>query len=484
MTSTATFPDRGSALRLAVILGAYLMIILDTSIVITALPSIHRSLHFSATGLSWVQNAYTLAFGGLLLLGARAGDLLGRRRLFAAGIALFTVASVVGGLAPTSGILLGARAVQGAGAAIAAPAALALLTTSFPEGRARTRAIALYAAVAGAGGSVGLVLGGALTEWVSWRLGLFINLPVGAALLWLGPRVLPETPRRTGHFDVAGALLSTFGMTALVFGFVSAAENGWSGTLTVASFVASVVMLTALVLVERRATQPIIVLRLFSQRERTGAYAARLFTVAGMFGMFFFVTQFLQSALGYSPIEAGLAFLPTTLLLFAAAQLAPRLAARFGEMRLLVGGLAVALTGMLWLGQLSESAHYLPQLALPMALLGIGIGTALTPLTTLGVRGVAAEDAGAASGLVNVSQQIGASLGISILVTRFAAASHDGVTAAERLTHGVTAALAGSAVFLGLALFVAVVSLRPRRAEVVVAPVEEEWSEAELDVAA
>jgi EmrB/QacA subfamily drug resistance transporter len=470
------------SLLLAVILGAYLMIILDTSIVITALPSIHRDLHFSATGLSWVQNAYTLTFGGLLLLGARAGDLLGRRRLFSLGIGLFTVASMAGGLAPSADVLLIARALQGIGAAIAAPAALALLTTSFPEGPERGRAVALYTAVAGGGGSVGLVLGGMLTEWASWRWGLFINVPVGAALLWLGPRVLPETPRRTGHFDFTGAITSTLGMTSLVYGFVRAAADGWSNTLTIASFVVSGVFLAGFLAAERRAKAPVVPLRLFASRERSGAFLARALVVSGMFGMFFFVTQFLQGVLGFSPLQAGVAFLPTSAVLFAATQIVPRLAGRMNDVRLIATGVSLALIGMVWLSRLSEGTHYFPQLAIPMALLGAGIGTALTPLTGAGIRGVAPEDAGAASGLVNVSQQIGASLGLSILITLFASASHTSADTGPRLAfaNGVGTALTGSAVFLALGLAVVFVALRPRAGKA--NAVEPSFGELDLDV--
>jgi len=475
---------RSPTLILALILGAYLMIILDTSIVITALPSIHRSLHFSATGLSWVQNAYTLTFGGLLLLGARAGDLLGRRRLFSIGIGLFTSASIVGGLAPTAAVLLVARSVQGVGAAIAAPAALALLVSSFPEGRERTRAIGLYSAVAGAGGSLGLLLGGMLTEWASWRWGLFINAPVGAALLWLGPRVLPETPRRTGHFDLTGALTSTLGMTALVYGFVRAAADGWTDTLTFASFVTGAGLLALFIANERRATQPITPLRLFASRERSGAYLARALLVTGMFGMFFFLTQFLQGALHFSPLQAGIAFLPTTAVMFATVQVVPRIASRIGEFPLLVFGVATALAGMAWLSRLSPSTHYFPQLAIPMALLGLGIGTALIPLTALGIRGVAPDDAGAASGLINVSQQIGASLGLSILVTRFTAAADGQSGAVLKLAHGVAAALTGSAVFLTITLAVVLIALRSRRIIVPAVQLEPKLEEAPMEVAA
>src|SRR3954465_9070012 len=237
MTSQLTSRVSARTLVLAMILACQLMIILDVSIVITALPRIHESLHFSTAGLSWVQNAYTLTFGGLLLLGARAGDILGRRRVFIAGIALFTAASALGGLAQSPTWLLGARALQGVGAAIAAPSTPALLTTTFPEGRERVRAIAYYSAVAGGGGSVGLVLGGLLTQVASWRWGLFINVPIGLALVWLAPRYLPETERRPGRFDLRGATTSTLGVSAIVYGFVRAASDGWGDRITVASFV-------------------------------------------------------------------------------------------------------------------------------------------------------------------------------------------------------------------------------------------------------
>ena len=257
------------AMVLAIILGCYLMVVLDASVVITALPNIHHALHFSAAGLSWVQSAYALTFGGLLLLGARAGDVFGRRRVFVVGISLFSITSLIGGLAQSAAWLLAARAVQGAAAAIAAPSTLALLTTSFPEGAARSRAIAAYAAVAGAGGSVGLVLGGMLTAWISWRWGLFINVPVGVVLISLAPRYLQETERRPGAFDLPGAATSTIGMTALVYGFVRAASDGWGDAGTLVSFVAAIALLVAFVVVERRAEQPITPLRLFASRERS-----------------------------------------------------------------------------------------------------------------------------------------------------------------------------------------------------------------------
>jgi EmrB/QacA subfamily drug resistance transporter len=454
--------DSNPAVVLGLILSAYLMIVLDLSVIITALPEIRTALGFSDASLSWVQNAYALTFGGLLLLGARAGDILGRRRVFLAGIALFTAASLVAGLAESETWLLAARAVQGVGAAIAAPSTLALLTPTFREGAERTRALALYGAVAGGGGSVGLVLGGMLTDWISWRWGLFINVPVGLIVLWLAPRHLPETEPRPGHFDLRGAVASTLGMTALVYGFVRAAEDGWGALWTIASFAAGVALLAAFVLNERRAEQPITPLRLFASRERSGAYAARILVVGGIFSMFFFVTQYMQGVLGYTPLQAGVAFLPMTAVLFSTVQIVPRVAPRLGATTVLIGGLVVALAGMSWLSRLSAETAFFPGIALPLVLLGFGMGLTLAPLTAAGIAGVADGDAGAASGIVNAAQQLGASLGVAILVTVFAGAG-DPSAGAAALAHAVSAALTGSAVFLALGLAVVLVVMRAPR---------------------
>jgi EmrB/QacA subfamily drug resistance transporter len=447
---------------LAIILASYLMIIVDISVIITALPDIHRALHFSDATLSWVQNAYALTFGGLLLLGARAGDILGRRRVFVAGVALFTAASLLAGLAQSPAWLLTARAIQGVGAAIAAPSTLALLTVTFREGTERTRAVAWYSAVAGGGGSLGLVLGGLLTASVSWRAALFINVPIGIALIALAPRFLPETEPKPGRFDFAGAAFSTLGMTSVVYGFVRAASNGWGDTLTVASFAIGAALLAAFVVTERRAEQPITPLRLFASRERSGAYAARVLVVSGLYAMFFFLSQYLQGASGFTPLQAGAAFLPMTLLVFAMVQVVPRVAPRVGNARLLAGGLLLALAGMAWLSQIGDGTAYFPQIALPLLLLGIGMGTALTPLTSSGIAGVAPDDAGAASGLVNTAHQLGGALGISVLVTVFTAAGGNGD--AHALADGVASTLIGSVAFLALGLLVVVtVIARPAR---------------------
>jgi EmrB/QacA subfamily drug resistance transporter len=444
---------------LAIILGCYLMVVLDASVVITALPDIRTDLGFSAAGLSWVQNIYALGFGGLLLLGARMGDLLGRRQVFIGGIALFTVASMLGGLAQSETWLLAARALQGVGAAIAAPSTLALLTISFPEGSERTRAIALYSAVASAGASIGLVLGGMLTTWISWRWSLFINVPIGAVLITLAPAFLPETERHTGEFDIAGAATSTLGMSALVYGLVRAAETSWGDALALGSFAVAALMLAAFVSVERRARQPITPLRLFQSRERVGAYAGRLLMVGAMFGMFFYLTQFLQGALGYSALKAGLAFLPVTLTIFAMVKVVPKLLGRVGPDKVLIGGFTSALVGLLWLSRISLTTDYWTGIALPMLLIGGGMGLAFTPLTQAAIAGVDNHDAGAASGLVNVFQQIGSSLGIGLLVTVFAASSEG--TGAKALTEGVPSTITVSAALIALALAVSLVLMRP-----------------------
>ncbi|MGH3320291.1 MAG: MFS transporter [Streptosporangiaceae bacterium] len=449
-----------------------LMVVLDMSIVNVALPHMQAALGFSSAGLSWVLNAYTLTFGGLLLLGARSGDLMGRRRTYLVGLAVFTVASGLGGLAMSAGWLVAARAVQGAGAAFAAPAALALLMSMFAEGRERTRALGLYAAVSVGGAAIGLLAGGMLTEWLSWRWVMFVNVPIGAVLLLAGAAVVTGTPRQPGRFDIAGAVTSTLGMTALVYGLVHAATAGWTAPTSLAAFAGGAALLTTFVIVERTAAAPIVPLGLFADRTRSGAYVARLLMFAGMMGMFFFLTQFLQDVLGYSPITTGLAFLPVTVALFSGSQASARiLVERFGDRRVMMAGAATSAVGLLWLSQLSAGSGYLSLLG-PLVLLGLGNGTAIVPLTSAGLHGVRPDQAGAASGLVNVAQQVGGSLGLALLVTVFGTASRHaaeqsaaGASQAEQATHlfvaGADAAFAAAAVMS--AATVAVVTLVLRR---------------------
>src|SRR4051812_25879012 len=281
-------------LVLAIILATYLMIVLDVSVIITALPRIHTALDFSVADLSWVQNAYTLTFGGLLLLGARAGDILGRRRVFVSGILLFSFASLLGGFATSEGFLLAARALQGVGGAIASPTALALITTNFAEGKERNRAFGVFAAVSGSGAAIGLIAGGMLTEWLSWRWVLFVNVPIGIAIAVLVPLYLAESERHPGRFDLGGAITSTLGMTALVYGFIRAAHEGWADSLTLTSFAAAILLLTAFVRIELTSAQPITPLHLLKDRNRGGVYLVMLCLAAALFSMFFFLTLFVQ----------------------------------------------------------------------------------------------------------------------------------------------------------------------------------------------
>ena len=356
-------------------LSAQLMIILDMTVVNIALPHIQANLHFSATSLSWVLNGYTLTSGGLLLLGGRAGDILGRRRMFIAGISLFTLASLAGGLATTAGLLLAARALQGVGGALASPAVLALIVTSFPEGRERTRALGIYMGVITGGSSLGLVLGGVITEWLSWRWVLFINVPIGLAVVAIAPLFVGETPRLPGRFDLAGALTATAGVTALVYGFIRAAADGWGDHLALAAFGAAVVVLTLFVVTETRARQPITPLRLFTDVSRAGSFIARLLLIAGMFGVFFFLTQFLQKIMGFSPLRAGVAFLPMTFALFGVSRMAPRLMPRLGAKPLMIAGMLPAIASMAWLSRVTPATGYWSGIFGPMLLIGARHGT-------------------------------------------------------------------------------------------------------------
>jgi EmrB/QacA subfamily drug resistance transporter len=457
-------------------LGAQLMIILDATVVNIALPNIQSGLHFSATSLSWVMNGYTLTFGGLLLLGGRAGDILGRRRTFLAGIALFTVASLTGGLATSAGMLLAARAVQGVGGALASPAVLALVVSGFPEGRERTRALAVYAGVVTGGASLGLVLGGMITEWLSWRWVLFINVPIGLLVIALTPMFVAETPRVSGRFDLTGAITSTAGVAAVVYGFIRAASDGWGNPVALASFGAAAVLLAGFLLNETRAPQPITPLRLFADGSRSGSFAARLLLVAGMFGMFFFLTQFLQDVLGFSPLRAGVAFLPMTITLFAVSRLAPRLIPRFGPKPLMIVGMIPVIAGMAWLSRVSPATSYWSGVFPPMLLFGTGMGVVFVPLTTVSLAGVRPEDSGAASSMVNVMQQVGGSLGLAVLVAVFGTATRRAAssplaslpTAVQHrvLAHGMSDAFALAAIFDVVTLLIIAVVLRTRRAAV------------------
>jgi EmrB/QacA subfamily drug resistance transporter len=433
MTQSATIDVRKQSgkghrhpgLALAVITSAQLMIVLDATIVNIALPHIQTALGFSSTDLSWVLNAYTLTFGGLLLLGGRAGDILGRRRMFILGIAVFIVASLLGGLAQSAAWLLAARALQGVGGAIASPTALALITTNFDEGPERNRAFGVFAAVSGAGAAIGLIAGGMLTSWLSWRWTLFVNVPIGLLLMAATPRVIKESEKHPGRFDLAGALTSTAGMVALVYGFIRASDKGWSDVGTLMSFGLAIVLLAAFVMIERRSPQPITPLHMFANRDRSGSYVVMLIFAAAMFGMFFFLTIFVQNVLGYSPLRAGFAFLPVTVAIGLTAQMASRLLPRTGAKILLTIGAILAAAGLILLSRITADSQYVGGLLIPILLFGLGMGFVFVPVTIVSLSGVPNHESGAASGMLNATQQVGGSLGLAILVTSFGTASRN-----------------------------------------------------------
>ncbi|WXH42718.1 MFS transporter [Streptomyces netropsis] len=480
----------GNGIALLVIASCQLMVVLDITIVNIALPHIQSSLHFSTTSLSWVINAYTLTFGGLLLLGGRAGDILGRRRVFISGVLLFVLASLLGGLAQNSGQLLAARALQGVGGAIASPTALALITTTFTEGPARNRAFGVFAAVSAGGGAIGLLAGGMLVEWLDWRWVLYVNVPIGLAIALATPRHIKESERHPGRFDLMGALTSTLGMALLVYGFIRAAQDGWRDAITLASFGAAVVLLVVFILTERRSKQPITPLKMFADRNRAGTYGIMLSLAAAIFGMFFFLTLFVQNVLGFSPLLAGLAFLPVSAVIAVGAGVASQLLPKYGPKPFMVIGAILAAAGLSWLTLTDIHSTYLGSVLGPMLVFSLGMGMEFVSLTLMAVSGVPTHETGAASGLLNATQQVGGSLGLSILVTVFGTASRNEAkdqvpqflaqaTPAERvrfeqtgqlpppwadqvLTSGVSAAFVAAAAFTVVAAVIALLAIQVR----------------------
>jgi EmrB/QacA subfamily drug resistance transporter len=448
LSSTSRAPANAS-IALAVIVTCQLMMVIDISVVNIALAPIQHSLHFTTAGLAWVIDAYSLTFGGLLLLGGRAGDIFGRRRMLMVGLVVFTTASLVGGLATSSTMLLVARAVQGMGAAMASPSTLSLISSIYNEGPARNRALGIFTAVTAGGGSAGLVLGGALTSWVSWRWVLFINVPIGIAVIGLAPRFIPEPPRNGGRLDVPGAALVTSGLAAVTYGFIRLAEQR-SGGLTAGSFVAGAALLTTFVLVERRRAQPLLPLRLITDRVRAAAYVVILLVPAVMFGIFFFISQYMEDDLHFSAIQAGLGFLPLTGFIFASSRIGPRLLARVGARPMLLFGLICLAGASVWISQASPTDGYFGGLFGPLLLFGVGAGECFLPLSVTILSGVPRADSGAASGMLQTMQQTGAALGVAALTS-------------VSISHGRSDALLTGAGIILVALLVAVIALRPPR---------------------
>jgi EmrB/QacA subfamily drug resistance transporter len=420
--ATAGARQRNLGLALVVIATAQLMVVLDATIVNVALPHIQHALGFSGSGLEWVVNAYALTFGGLLLLGGRAGDILGRRRVFIAGIILFSAASLLGGFATTQAWLLGARALQGVGGAIVAPAALSLVTTTFPEGPPRNRAMGVYAAMSIGGAAVGLLAGGLLTTYASWRWVLFVNVPIGIVVALLAPRALPESKGNPGRFDLPGAITASLGLAALVYGLSNAATspNGvshWGDTKVVVSLAAAVVLLVAFVIVEARSRHALMPLRIFRNRDRSAANLIMLCVGTAMFGMFFFLTLFVQTVWGYSALKTGVAYLPMVGMIMLMAGVSAQLVTRIGARPLLIAGSAIGAGGMFWLSRITEHSTYVGGLLGPMLVTAAGLGMLFMPITLVALAKVEDRDAGLAASLPNVGQQVGGAIGLAVLGT-------------------------------------------------------------------
>lgn len=415
-----TSTTKTSPLGLWLVMLAQLMLVLDATVVNVALPHIAADLHFGHAELSWVLNGYALAFGGLLLLGGRIGDVLGRRRTFLLGVAAFTAFSLLGGLATSPILLVAARALQGLGAAFAAPSVLALITTSARDDAARNRALALFSAIASMGGALGLVLGGVLTDATSWRWTLFINVPIGALVLAAVPRLVGETPRRPGRFDILGAVSATGGAVAIVWALIQAGDYGWSDPRTLAGLGIGVALIAALAVTERRVAHPLLRPQLLRSPSRVAALAAMAATYGGMLAMFFLLVQYLEDDLHLTPVVTGLAFLPMPLSIFAMSRIIPRMVERWGAVRLVVVGAALRVAAFLPLTQLGPGTAF-PVVML--ALLGTGVSAGMTfmPLTTLALRNVEPEHAGSASGLFQTMQQLGGAVGLAIVASTVAA---------------------------------------------------------------
>ena len=457
--------DTNPWLVLVLICLAQFMVILDATIVNVALPSIQKDLGLSEENLQWVVNAYALVFGGFLLLGGRAGDLLGRKRLFLIGLVIFTVASLINGLATSSGMLIGSRALQGLGAALISPAALSIISTTFQEGKERSRALGVWAAIAIGGAAVGLVLGGLLTQAFSWPWIFFVNVPVGVATFLLSLRYVPESRdvHAERHFDLAGATTVTGGLMALVYAIVKAETDGWTSATTIGFFGLSAVLLVSFVLIELRSKAPLVRLSIFRVRSLTTANIVMFLVASGMFAMFFFNTLYIQQVLGYGPLKAGLAFLPFTAGIMVSAGIASSFAPRIGVRPVATVGMLVSAAGLLLLARLPVEGSYAVDLLPAILLTSLGMGAVFMPLTLVATTGLENEDQGLASGLFNTSQQIGGALGLAILSTEAASqAKSFKRSEAEAAVHGFHWAFAGSALFVLAGLGVMLALLRQR----------------------
>jgi EmrB/QacA subfamily drug resistance transporter len=418
---------RAKWLALVLLCATQFMVVLDVSIVNVALPSIERSLDFSPSGLQWVASAYALTFGGFLLLGGRVADLLGRRKIFMVGLVVFAAASFACGFSHSSGFLVGARAVQGLGAAIISPAALSILTTTFAEGRERNTALGVWGAIAGTGGAAGVLLGGVLTDSVGWDWIFFINVPIAAAVLALSPMLLRESrvESEERRFDVAGAASVTIGLVLLVYGLVGTTTHSWIAPRTLGLFAASAILLVSFLVIETRAKEPVLPLSIFRLRTLAGANIVGFLLGSSIFSMFYFLSLYQQFVLGYSPLKTGVGYLAISLVIVASAGGSQALVTRVGVRPIMTLGLVLLVLGLLWFTQIDTHGSYLVDLLPGYILAGTGLGFAFVPDAIAALEGVSADQAGIASGLINTSQQIGGALGVAILTTVAATRTED-----------------------------------------------------------
>ena len=447
-------PPAGPAVNpwlvLVLVCMAQFMVVLDSTIVNVALPAIQRDLHFTVDSLQWVVNAYTLVLGGFLLLGARAGDLFGRKRLFLFGVSLFTFASLMNALGTSAGMLIFFRALQGFGAAFISPIALSIVTTTFTDGRQRAKALAVWAAIAVGGASIGLVLGGALTEYLSWRWNFLINIPVGicvVAAAWrFLPAMAPERIQGMRGFDIWGAVTATAGLMSVVYGIVGANQYGWFAARTLGFIAGGLALLVVFVLIEARVANPLVRLSIFRTRTLRAADITMLVVAGGMFSVFFFASLYVQEVLGFSPLRAGLGFLPLTAAIIISANAAQRLVGPLGIKLTGVIGMLIAAAGLALMTTISVGGSYWTEVLPGLVVMGLGLGLTFMPLTMLATYGSDAEDAGLASGLLNASQQVGGSLGLAVLSTL---AAHQVTSQLAGLGHAPTPLDAATAAVSG-----------------------------------
>ena len=473
-TETATAPGDRRWIALAVLVAAQFMVVLDVAIVNVALPSIKTDLHFTQSSLQWVITAYALMFGGFLLLGGRMADLLGRRRLFIAGVALFTISSLLAGFAWSESSLIAFRVTQGLGGALLAPAALSILTTMFAEGRERNIALGVWGAVSGSGAAAGVLLGGVLTSWLAWSWIFFINVPVGLAIVALSPFLLRESRAGLEHrlFDVAGATSITAGLMLLVYAMTHATEHGWATGTTIGLLAAAAALVGAFVVIELRSKEPLLPMRIFRLRTLTGANVTSFLLGTSVFSQFFLGTLYMQQVLHYSAIETGVAYLPLTLTIIVLANVSQNVVTRVGVRRVLPVGLALAAGALVLLTQLPADGHYFFDLFPAFLLSAVGLAFTFVPMTIAALMGVQAADAGVASGLLNTTQQIGGAVGLaaaSTIATTFTTRyvdAHPGSSplGAAALTYGFDIAFYVLAGLAALAAVLAVVLIEPHAA--------------------